>query len=76
MALNTALGNTVDDPEQVARAVMQVLGKRRHQSFMGGPERLFVRLNSLFPGLVHGALARKLHIIRHHADLKHRSKTP
>lgn len=76
MALNSALGNAVDAPEHVARALMEVLGNRRHQSFMGGPERLFVRLNSIFPGLVHGALARKLHIIRQHAGHHDRSKFP
>ena len=76
MALNSALGNTVDAPEQVAEAVLRVLGTRRHQSFMGGPERLFMRLNSLFPGLVHGALARKLHIIRQHAGHPDRRHLP
>ena len=66
--LNQALGNATDEPEQVARQLMKVLGEKRRQAYMGWPEGFFVRLNSLFPGVVHGALARKLHIIRRHAD--------
>lgn len=67
-ALNEKLGNATDDPERVADAVMAVLGRRRRQRYMGWPERLFVRLNGLFPGVVHSALARKLHVIRHYAE--------
>jgi short-subunit dehydrogenase len=67
-ALNEALGNATDEPERVAEELMKVLGARRHQHYMGWPENLFVRLNGLFPGVVHSALARKLHIIRRHAE--------
>jgi len=67
-ALNEALGNATDEPEQVAEELMKVLGARRRQRYMGWPENVFVRLNSLFPGVVHSALARKLHIIRQHAE--------
>jgi len=67
-ALNEKLGNATDEPERVADALMAVLGRRRRQRYMGWPERLFVRLNGLFPGVVHSALARKLHVIRHYAE--------
>jgi hypothetical protein len=67
IALNEALGNATDTPERVAGELLKVLGDKRRQRYMGWPENLFVRLNSVFPGLVHQALARKLHIIRHHA---------
>jgi len=67
-ALNQALGNATDAPERVASELMKVLGEKRRQSYMGWPESLFVRVNSLFPGIVHSALARKLHIIRRHAE--------
>jgi short-subunit dehydrogenase len=66
-ALNEALGNTTDAPERVAGELLKVLGGKRRQRYMGWPENLFVRLNGLFPGLVHNALARKLPIIRRHA---------
>jgi short-subunit dehydrogenase len=67
-ALNDELGNATDAPERVAQEVLKGLGHYRRQSYMGWPERLFVRLNGLFPGLVHSALTRKLNIIRQHAE--------
>ena len=67
-ALNERLGNATDAPERVARAVLRVLGQNRRQQYIGWPERLFVRLNGLFPGLVHNALTRKLNIIRQYAE--------
>lgn len=67
-ALNEALGNATDEPERVAEELMKLLGEHRHQRYMGWPEGLFVRLNGLFPGVVHNALTRKLHLIRHHAE--------
>jgi short-subunit dehydrogenase len=66
-ALNEALGNATDDPQQVAKELMGILAGKRKQRFMGWPENLFVRVNSLFPGVVHNALVKKLPIIRHHA---------
>lgn len=68
-ALNDALGNATDSPEQVAERLMNALAGRKLQSFMGWPEKLFVRLNGLFPGLVHNALVKKLPVIRRHADI-------
>jgi len=67
-ALNDRLGNATDAPERVAREVLQVLGRHRRQRYIGWPESLFVRLNGLFPGLVHNALSRKLDIIRQYAE--------
>jgi short-subunit dehydrogenase len=66
-ALNEALGNSVDSPHQVAQELMNLLSGTRKHHYMGWPERLFVRVNGLFPGLVHQALVKKLPIIRHHA---------
>jgi short-subunit dehydrogenase len=66
-ALNEALGNSVDSPEKVAEELMGILASKRRHHYMGWPENLFVRLNSLFPGLVHKALVKKLPLIRHHA---------
>ena len=45
------MGNGVDSPQQVAQALMALLkgGRRR---YLGGPERLYVLLNRLFPGLL------------------------
>jgi len=68
-ALNEALGNATDSPEQVAGALMKILAGNRKQRYMGWPENLFVRVNGLFPGLVHNALVKKLPIIRQYAAL-------
>lgn len=67
-ALNEALGNATDSPEQVAQALLKTLRTGTSQHYMGWPEKLFVRLNGLFPGLVHNALVKKLPVIRHHAQ--------
>ena len=67
-ALNEALGNRVDSPQKVAQELMSILASKRKHRYMGWPENLFVRINGLFPGLVHKALVKKLPIIRHHAQ--------
>jgi len=46
---------------------MGILAGKRKQRYMGWPENLFVRVNSLFPGMVHKALVKKLPIIRQYA---------
>lgn len=66
-ALNEALGNSTDSPQQVAAELIAILGGKRKQRFMGWPENLFVRVNGLFPSIVDSALVKKLPIIRHHA---------
>lgn len=67
VALNRALGNSADSPERVAAELMKMLADTPKQRFMGWPENIFVRLNGLFPGIVHHALVKKLPIIRQHA---------
>jgi short-subunit dehydrogenase len=67
-ALNEALGNTTDTPEQVAYEVMNIIEGKQTQHFMGWPEKLFVRLNGLFPSIVHNALVKKLPIVRQYAQ--------
>lgn len=67
-ALNEALGNSSDTPEKVALEVMSILTHNKKQHFMGWPEKLFVRLNSLFPGIVHNALVKKLSVIQKFAQ--------
>lgn len=60
-ALNSALGNTMDEPEVVARRLEKMLlSKRMHDANIGWPERLFIRINSLFPRLIDLALRKQL----------------
>ncbi|TFH87075.1 SDR family oxidoreductase [Billgrantia azerbaijanica] len=63
-AMNAALGNAMDSPAQVARAVRRAIERGRNEAQLGRPERLYVRLNALVPGLVDRALARQLPVIR------------
>jgi len=63
-AMNAVLGNAMDSPARVAQAVRQAVERGRQEAQLGGPERLFVRLNALLPGVVDHALARQLPVIR------------
>ena len=67
-ALNDELGNKVDSPEWVASELVSLLNSNKHQRYLGWPEKLFVRLNALFPGIVHSALIKKIPIIRKFAE--------
>ncbi|MAT51777.1 MAG: short chain dehydrogenase [Porticoccaceae bacterium] len=66
--MNDALGNAMDDPDEVARAVIAVLQKPHGQRrFLGWPEKLLVKINGLFPGIVDRALGKQLPTIRQFA---------
>ncbi len=68
-ALNHALGTAVDAPELVAQSLVRTLGRRGQRNrYLGWPESFFVRLNSLFPRLVDGALGKQLPTIRRFAS--------
>jgi short-subunit dehydrogenase len=66
--MNRELGVTMDPPERVARELVALLESRRASAVVGWPEKLFVRLNALTPGLVDRALRRQLPVIRRYAD--------
>ncbi|WP_245686098.1 SDR family oxidoreductase [Terasakiispira papahanaumokuakeensis] len=62
--MNQRLGNTMDTPEQVAQHIIKAIASEQDDTVIGWPERLFVRLNGLFPALVDKALRRQLPVIR------------
>jgi short-subunit dehydrogenase len=66
-ALNAELGVAMDDPETVARALVELLRRPVRERLLGMPESLFAWLNQLAPGLVDRALKRQLSTIRRHA---------
>ncbi|WP_295465920.1 SDR family oxidoreductase [uncultured Pseudomonas sp.] len=68
MALNQALKSPVDEPAVVAGAVIRALVEDRQELYLGWPEKLFVRLNGLLPGLVDRALRRQLPVIQRFTD--------
>ena len=47
-----ALGMNQDEPESVAARVVAAIERGRRNAYLGWPEKLFVRINSLIPGLV------------------------
>jgi len=75
-AMNAALGNAMDSPARVAQAVRSAVERGRQEAQLGGPERLFVRLNALLPGVVDRALARQLPVIRRFLDTTETETTP
>ena len=54
-----AVGMNSDDPATVARLVVRAIEKDRKDSYIGWPERLFVRINAILPRLVDSALRRQ-----------------
>ncbi|GLO46081.1 MULTISPECIES: SDR family oxidoreductase [Pseudomonas] len=66
-ALNQALKVGVDDPQDVARAVLDAVQAERSELYLGWPEKLFVRLNGMLPGVVDRALRKQLPLIRRYS---------
>ncbi|MGE8410157.1 MULTISPECIES: SDR family oxidoreductase [Pseudomonas] len=66
IALNQALKVGMDDPADVARAVLEAVQSERSELYLGWPEKLFVRLNGMLPGVVDRALRKQLPLIRRH----------
>ncbi|MCR9262087.1 MAG: SDR family oxidoreductase [Pseudomonadaceae bacterium] len=58
--LNTALGNASDTPEYVAQRILKSIEQKSKSTYLGWPERLFVRVNQIMPGVVDRALEKKL----------------
>ena len=67
MAMNQALKVHMDPPEVVAEAVLEALWTRPARRQLGWPEKLFVRLNALFPQLIDRALAKQLPLVKRYA---------
>ncbi|MBD9424305.1 SDR family oxidoreductase [Pseudomonas sp. PDM15] len=64
VALNSALKVAMDPPESVADAVLRAIELDHSELYLGWPEKFFVRLNGLLPGLVDKALRKQLPLIR------------
>jgi short-subunit dehydrogenase len=59
-----ALSMNQDEPGDVAREVMACIDRGGADSYFGWPEKLFVRINSVFPRLVDKALMKQVARIR------------
>ena len=65
--MNEQLGSTMDTPQRVAQQVLQAMQGTRHERYLGWPEKLFVRINQILPGVVDKAMRKKLPQIRQEA---------
>lgn len=57
-AYNRATGAAVDEPSQVAAAMLRLLQDEAAERFLGFPERLAVRINGLAPAWLDGSFRR------------------
>jgi short-subunit dehydrogenase len=60
VAMNKSLGNSMDDPSTVARALIKQLKSGAARTSIGFAEGFFAKLNAIYPTLVDKALSRKL----------------
>ncbi len=72
-AMNDELGVGMDSPDLVARAVERALREERRELLLGAPERLFAKINALFPAIVDRSVRKQLGTIRRYAtrDAEH-----
>ena len=66
-AMNRELKIGMDSPETVARVIERTLRRGRRATYLGLPERFFVLINSLAPGVVDRSLRRQLPVIQRYA---------
>jgi short-subunit dehydrogenase len=64
VAMNKALGNTSDNPDDVAKQLHQLLTSNSTRASVGWPEKFFARLNGCLPELVDQAMSKKLAIVQ------------
>ncbi len=67
VAMNAQLKVAMDDSATVARQIVEAIRREHAELYLGWPEKLFVRLNSLLPRIVDQALRKQLPIIQHFA---------
>jgi len=62
--MNKALGNAMDAPGKVALELVHFLKNSQKRAYLGWPEKLFVRINSLCPNLVDRSFGKQLAVIK------------
>lgn len=63
-----AVKMNMDEPDVVAVSIMNAIRHHRKEAYIGFPESAFVRVNSIFPGLVDRAVGKQNRIARKHAE--------
>lgn len=64
VAMNRELGSKMDSPAEVASQLIQFIQTNRDSYYVGWPEKLFVKINSLLPSLVDKSILKQLPIIK------------
>ncbi|MBI1283900.1 MAG: SDR family oxidoreductase [Thiobacillus sp.] len=59
-----ALKMNQDEPESVAASVIATIERDGQESYLGWPEKLFVRINSILPRLVDPSLVKQVDLMR------------
>ncbi|MDW6094638.1 SDR family oxidoreductase [Vibrio rhizosphaerae] len=72
--MNQELGNRSDPPQVVARQVIESLTHETASRWIGWPEKLFVRVNQIFPAVVAQSIRRQQAKIHHFIGLIHSEK--
>ncbi|TNF36455.1 MAG: SDR family oxidoreductase [Gammaproteobacteria bacterium] len=65
--MNNELGSHTDSAETVAASIVSALEDGRPRTYIGWPEKLFVRINALLPDVVGSSLKKQLPIIKRYA---------
>ncbi|MCF6323156.1 MAG: SDR family oxidoreductase [Gammaproteobacteria bacterium] len=65
-----ATNMNMDEPEAVAHFIVKSIIKDKSTAYYGWPEKLFVRINALLPGLVDSALRKQNRVIARFAPKK------
>ena len=65
--LNKALGNQADSVGVVAEGIVRAIKFKKRQTFIGWPEKIFVKVNTLMPSILDKFLYKKLPIIKKHS---------
>lgn len=62
--LNRLTKNNVDNPEQVVPQIIKAIQKGQAERFFGFPQKLFAKINGLFPNLIASSIKKDLPIIK------------
>lgn len=63
-----AIRMNIDEPDAVARRILESIRRGRKERYLGFPESVFVRINSLLPGIVDRATRKQNRAARQYAD--------
>ena len=63
-----AVKMNMDEPDAVAEQIVRCIRRGEKETYLGFPESLFVRINSVLPGLVDRAVRKQNSAARKHAE--------